>query len=101
DPLAWEPLELDLTASQFVTRSWTNDQSADQTTIDLRADEEPATLTYTIEVMESDTVLHESADPARSGRVTVTHPKTGADTHPLYRPLHGTYNAIGDHAADE
>ncbi|MEG3615646.1 prealbumin-like fold domain-containing protein [Isoptericola haloaureus] len=101
DPLAWEPLELDLTASQFVTRSWTNDKSADQTTIDLRADEESATITYTIEVMESDTVLDESADPSRSVSVTVTNPNAGAVTGTLDADLDGAFCTLEGDDADE
>ncbi|MDO8148178.1 prealbumin-like fold domain-containing protein [Isoptericola sp. b515] len=91
DPLIWEPLEIDVTAEQFVTRTWANDKEADATRIDLRADEPSATINYTVEVMESDTFLDPDADPARAVTVTVDNPNADPVTGMLTVELDGEF----------
>ncbi|MEG3615645.1 prealbumin-like fold domain-containing protein [Isoptericola haloaureus] len=91
DPLIWEPLDIDVDATQYITRFWANDKEADATTIDLRADEPSATINYTIEVTESDEFLSPTADPARSVTVTVDNPNADPVTGMLTVELDGEF----------
>ncbi|MDO8144323.1 prealbumin-like fold domain-containing protein [Isoptericola sp. 178] len=91
DPLIWEPLELDVNATQYITRTWANDKEADATTINLRADEPTAEINYTIEVTESDEFLSPTADPARSVTITVDNPNAGAVTGLVVVTLDGEF----------
>ncbi|NNU27914.1 prealbumin-like fold domain-containing protein [Isoptericola sediminis] len=72
DPKPWEPLEIDVTAEQFVTRTWTNDKKVDgENEVLLPAEQESIELDYIIEVYESDTMLEEGG---RTVEVTVDNP---------------------------
>ncbi|MDO8151654.1 SpaA isopeptide-forming pilin-related protein [Isoptericola sp. b408] len=92
DPLIWEPLDLELSAEQFVTRTWTNDKRVDgEDQILLPADQESIELDYMIEVYESDTFLDPAEDPNRSVTVTVNNPNAGAVTGMLTVELDGAF----------
>nr|WP_246246715.1 SpaA isopeptide-forming pilin-related protein [Isoptericola sediminis] len=92
DPLIWEPLTVDVSADQFVTRTWTNDKQVDgNDTVLLPADQESIELEYTVEVYESDTFLDPAENPNRSVAVTVTNPNAGSVTGLVDVTIDGAY----------
>ncbi|MDO8144324.1 prealbumin-like fold domain-containing protein [Isoptericola sp. 178] len=87
DPMPWEPLEIDVSAEQFVTRTWTNDKEVDsENFVLLPADQESIELDYVVEVFWSDTVLDQGG---RTVEVTVNNPNEDPVTGNLSVDLNG------------
>lgn len=87
DPLAWQPLELEVAgeAVATITHEWTVDKAAAEDEVTIPADQESVELSYEIVVTEGAAAT--TSD--RSASVTVTNPNDGAVTGTLDVVMNG------------